>query len=458
MESPSRTRAVVYARLSRDIAKTGAGVERQLEDARRLAHLRGLTIVAELADNDISAAGGKRRPGFDETLRMIAAGDVDVVIAWAWDRLSRNRRDTVALIECAQEARVTVALVRGSDIDMATASGRMVADILAGVSRGEIDAKSERQKRAGLQRAEAGKPPARRAFGYEQDGTPHPVEAPVVAKMFALLLAGSTMVGIKNWLNAEGYCSTRGKAWDDTGIRVVLTNPRYIAERHYQGARVAAGTWEPLVSVETFEAVRSLLNDPARKTRRPARRHLGGGLFMCHCGAKTKISYDGHGTRVYVCSDRAHMQRKADPVEDLVYGVIAARLRRPDVAGILAPSESVSGATALRQEAIGLRERLDSLALDYADGSLTGRQVQVATKRIESSLAAVETKLATAGRGSALAALAGSPDPGDAWLGLPLDRQRAVLADLATVIILPGRIGRGSFDPASVQITWKGQT
>jgi site-specific DNA recombinase len=451
----TRHRAIVYARLSRDLAKTGAGVDRQLEDGRRLAHLRGLTIVAELVDNDVSAAGGKHRPGFEDVIAMITAGEVGVVIAWAWDRLSRNRRDTVRLIEAAQEARVTVALVRGSDIDMSTANGRMVADILAGVSRGEIDAKSERQQRAGLQRAESGRPPARRAFGYQQDGTPHPIEAPIVAEMFALMLSGSTMAGITNWLKAKGHTTTRGKPWTDTAVRVALTNPRYIAERYYKGERVAAGNWMPLVTVETFEAVKSILNDPTRKTRRPARRHLGGALFTCWCGAGVTVSYAKNGARTYRCSAKGHMQRIADPVDDLVYQVIAERLRRPDVADLLAVNDSAADATAMRQEAIGLRERLDSLAADYADGLLTGRQVQVATQRISASLADVEGQLAEAGRGSALAAVAAAPDAGDAWLGLPLDRQRAVLAALVTVVILPGRIGRGNFAIDTVAFEWR---
>jgi site-specific DNA recombinase len=272
--APKARRAVIYARLSRDTAKTGAGVARQLQDARKLARLRGFTIIDEHIDNDKSAAGRKHRVGFEAMIDDITAGRTDVVIAWAWDRLSRNRRDTLRLIEVAQEARATVALVRGSDIDMSTAAGRLVADMLAGVSRAEIDAKSERQERAGLQRAEAGKPPSRRAFGYQQDGTPHPVEAPLVAEAFALILAGSTIVGITRWLNGKGHTTTRGKPWIDSAVKGMLTNPRYVAERYYRGERVAAGDWQPLVSVESFEAVRSLLSDPARRKSRAARRYL----------------------------------------------------------------------------------------------------------------------------------------------------------------------------------------
>ena len=45
--SRDQTRAVLYARLSKDFARTGAGVDRQLEDARKLAAVRGFTVIAE---------------------------------------------------------------------------------------------------------------------------------------------------------------------------------------------------------------------------------------------------------------------------------------------------------------------------------------------------------------------------------------------------------------------------
>jgi site-specific DNA recombinase len=410
--------------------------------------------VAEYVDNDISAAGAKHRPGFEKLLEDITDGRVDTVVAWAWDRLERNRRDALRLIEAGQKAKLTVALVRGSDIDMSSAAGRMVADILASVARAEIDAKAERQQRAGLQRAQSGRPPARRAFGYQQDGTPHPVEAPVVAELFSLFLAGATIVSLSSWLKQNGHLSTRGRPWEDTGVRAMLINPRYAGERHYRGERVSTGTWQPIVSPETFAAVQAILTDPARKKSRPSRRHLGSSLFRCWCGSLTKSSYANGGNRVYVCQARRHMQRNADPVDEVVRAVIVERLRRRDLTDLFHQAD-VEAAKALRERAVGLRSRLDALASDYAEGNLTGRQVKLASDRIRSTLGDVEAQLADLMRGSATAAISGATDPGEAWLSLPLDRQRAVIADLATIVLLKGRVGRGAFDPETVQIEWR---
>src|SRR5699024_8048405 len=128
------TTAALYLRISRDLTGEQLGVDRQRDAAEEYARASGYEVAEVFTDNDISAAGGKRRPGFEALLATLAAGHLSVVIAWNWDRLTRNRPDTVQLIETCQRAKAKVALVRGSDLDMSTPSGRMTAGILAEVA------------------------------------------------------------------------------------------------------------------------------------------------------------------------------------------------------------------------------------------------------------------------------------------------------------------------------------
>ena len=128
-------RAIIYTRISQDRNGEGAGVARQETDARALATARGWSITDVVVDNDISAKGHKTRPGFERLLQAVESGSVQVVIAWALDRLTRNRRDTLRLIETCQKQGATIALVRGSDLDMSTPAGRLTADLLAAVAR-----------------------------------------------------------------------------------------------------------------------------------------------------------------------------------------------------------------------------------------------------------------------------------------------------------------------------------
>src|SRR4051794_20863678 len=100
-------KAALYLRISLDKSGEGLGVERQRDDAIRLAELRGWDVAEVIEENSVSAAGKKARPGFERLLEMISAGQVQVVVAWNLDRLTRNRRDTVRLIELGQQHRIT---------------------------------------------------------------------------------------------------------------------------------------------------------------------------------------------------------------------------------------------------------------------------------------------------------------------------------------------------------------
>lgn len=71
--------AAIYARISSDPMGTRLGVERQLEDSRKLAHARGWTVAEEYVDNDVSAYSGAERPAYQ---RMLA--DISLESATPW--------------------------------------------------------------------------------------------------------------------------------------------------------------------------------------------------------------------------------------------------------------------------------------------------------------------------------------------------------------------------------------
>jgi hypothetical protein len=81
------------------------------------------------------------------------------VVAWALDRLCRNARDRLALIEACRDAGVMIALVSASDMDPTTPAGRWALGILGEVAQHEIDQKSDRRG-ARLTTAGGGMPPA----------------------------------------------------------------------------------------------------------------------------------------------------------------------------------------------------------------------------------------------------------------------------------------------------------
>src|SRR5690606_9959422 len=162
-------RAVIYARVSLDKTGEGASVERQLEACRALAVARGWDVVDEKVDNSISAWSNKRRPAWEAVLEMVDRREVEVIVAWHLDRVTRSMKELERLIALSVERGVGVATATG-DIDLTTDTGRMVARIVAAVAAAEVERKGARQRLANAQRAAKGvKTYGHRPFGWTAD-------------------------------------------------------------------------------------------------------------------------------------------------------------------------------------------------------------------------------------------------------------------------------------------------
>src|SRR4051812_16172797 len=150
----SEVRAAIYCRISRDDLGEGAGVARQEEDCRKLAARRDWTVVRTFVDNDCSAFTTRRRPGYQQLLESMRSGAVDVVVAWAPERLHRSPRELEDFIELIERSGTAVETVKAGAWDVSTSHGRLVARMLGAVSRSESERTGERVSRAHRQAQE----------------------------------------------------------------------------------------------------------------------------------------------------------------------------------------------------------------------------------------------------------------------------------------------------------------
>lgn len=457
-------KALVYLRISQDRTGEKAGVDRQRDDCLKRAVERGWEVVRVETDNDISASGKKRRPGFEAMLEAVDSGAAQVIIAWALDRLQRNRRDEVRLYELCQKRGARLSLVNGAELDFQTAAGRYVADSLGSVARLEIEMKSDRQKAAQVQAAKSGKRVGgRRPFGYDADGkTVRDDEAAAIKAGYTAFLAGVPISEIARTWNAAGF--TTGQArhkgpnkgepspWQRYSVRMVLSNPRYMGQRAYNGEIVSEAEWPAIVEESTWRAVEAVLKHPDRAAAPKAGRYLLSGLAFCGvCGAKIHAGGAARrGTRAYRCSgSTGHFARMAEPVENYVRDMVVGILSRDDARNLL-HDDKRPDVDALRVEALGIRERMDGLAVEFADGALTASQIRTATERLRARLLAVEGQMADAGRVDKLGPLIAASDVRAAWDELSLSRQRAVVDLLMKVTVMPPGRGTRNFNPDTV--------
>lgn len=450
--------AALYVRQSLDRTGEALAIARQREDCSQLAADRGWQVSQVFTDNDASASSGRRRDGYTRMCEAIRAGQVDAVVVWAADRLHRRPVELEEFIDLADRHGTALATVSG-ELDLGTPAGRLVARLLGAVARNEVEQKGARQKRANLQSAQSGHMRhSRRPYGYEDDGrTTRSEEARQVQDAARRVLAGATLSEVVGTLNREGIPTSTGGRWTVTQLRRVLTNPRYAGLATYKREVVASGNWPAILDVGVHQALVGRLTDPSRRTATStARKYLLSGLAVCgRCGETMFASPMGvkpHYYMVYRCRT-SHLARRLDLVDELVTETVIARLALPDALELLV-DDNRPDAEGLRQEALGLRSRLDQLAVDFADGAITSSQLRTASERLRGRLKAVEAGQADASRPHVLATVAGAQDVRAAWGRLSLGERRAVIDTLMTVRILPA--GKGvRFSPEHVEITWR---
>ena len=137
-------RAAVYARVSTFDQEP----ENQLQELRRYLTARGWT-GAEYIDRGVSGAKD-RRPGLDDLVRDAKRRRFDVVVCWRLDRLGRNLKHLITLLEELQALGVAfVSLAEG--IDATTPAGKLPMHIRGAIAEFERERIRERvQSVAGL--------------------------------------------------------------------------------------------------------------------------------------------------------------------------------------------------------------------------------------------------------------------------------------------------------------------
>jgi DNA invertase Pin-like site-specific DNA recombinase len=83
------------------------------------------------------------RPAFTRLLRHVRSGEVQQVAVWRLDRLGRTAKGLTALFDELTELNVRLVSLRDG-LDLSTAAGRLMANVLASVAAYETEVRAER--------------------------------------------------------------------------------------------------------------------------------------------------------------------------------------------------------------------------------------------------------------------------------------------------------------------------
>ena len=310
-------KALVYSRVSTDAQeRDGTSLDTQERECVEYAESHGMLVVECIKD---TASGYTLdRPGIERTRQFLWQEEVDVVVAYAVDRLSREQNQTGVLFYEVEQAGARLEFVTEKSEDDPT--GRFILRTRAYIAEVEREKIAERTMRGKLERARAGKLPqgtGKGCYGYryiKETGRREtdPFQAVVVLRIFQQYVDSQSFSQVSNELNETGIPAFSGGRWYPPTIRRILMNETYTGRAVYRktkrlklrrnnghgpASRVVDQPQEEWVAVEgstprivdeaLWQRVQEILNDPGRTHRLPTSRHyaLRGRLKCGVCGS-----------------------------------------------------------------------------------------------------------------------------------------------------------------------------
>jgi DNA invertase Pin-like site-specific DNA recombinase len=443
---------------------TNLGLERQSEDTLALCERRGWEVVRTYSDPGVSAAEGKHRTDFEQAMTDLRERTIDVLVVKSLDRLTRSLADLLVIERVLADSGGALVSVAEGDLDTTTATGKFMLRQRAMVAEMYLEDVRAKVTRWHEQRAHAGKPlvSGRRPFGYatKDRSTVDPVEADVIVRAAAMLLAGKSLNHVTAWVNDLGVRAPNGKPWRPPNLRQMLVSPGIAGLRYYHGAEVATGKWEPILDRLTWESLVARFNATKGTPGRPPT-HLLSGLVRCgRCGHPMHAKYSQRG-RQLACRTRPGQPNcgriviMAAPVELLVSERILDRLagKRLGRAFGAFGDAKVDVAAAELQAAEVRRDEIETM---FEEGVIERdeylRMRGPARDRVERAHRALAS---VTGR-SVLADLPSGAEALRAWWYKPArtteERRAVIQAVLREVTIQPSGPRMSRFDPERVQI------
>ncbi len=218
-------RVALYARYSSDNQRE-ASIEDQFRICREQAKREKWKIVGTYKDAGISGASMILRPGIQSLLQDAQAGQFDMVLAEALDRISRDQADVATFFKHLKFAGVPIVTLAEGEISELHVGlkGTMNALFLK-----DLAAKTHRGLRG---RVEEGKSGGGLCYGYkvvkQLDARGEPIrgdreideaEANIIRRVFREFASGIGPRTIARTLNEEGIPGPNDKPWGDTTIR-----------------------------------------------------------------------------------------------------------------------------------------------------------------------------------------------------------------------------------------------
>ncbi|MBR3241356.1 MAG: recombinase family protein [Parasporobacterium sp.] len=227
----SPVRAGIYARVSTDNDSQKESCMNQVEMAESFIREHpNITLQRTYIDDGISGKSDYNRPEYNQMLRDVEAGKLDLIIVKALSRLNRDEYNSLALINLLREKEVTILTLEDSCVhDFEDRKERLFNSIRFAMDADYVSDQSEKGRMTHKLRCERKELSAKDiSFGYKWDRNTktisiQPEEAEMVVYIFETYVYRSgTPASIKRDLEQKG------RSLSERTLTNILQDERYI--------------------------------------------------------------------------------------------------------------------------------------------------------------------------------------------------------------------------------------
>jgi DNA invertase Pin-like site-specific DNA recombinase len=220
-------------------------------------------ILVEKQYNDGGFSGGNlERPALKKLFQDIEAGEIDTIVVYKIDRLTRSLMDFSKIVELFDKKSVSFVSIT-QQFNTTTSMGRLTLNILLSFAQFEREVTGERirdkvaaSKKKGMWMG-GGIP-----VGYKLEDKkliPDETHLPNVETIFKKYLELTSVLKLKRYLNENNIKSKTGRSFSNGNLYKILSNKIYIGLIHHKGAYYQ-GEHEGIIKEELFNRVQELLS------------------------------------------------------------------------------------------------------------------------------------------------------------------------------------------------------
>ena len=308
-------RVALYPRVSGHEQEDNYSIPEQIKRMKAYCEARGWMVYKIYTDSGYTGSN-LERPGLQQLIKDAERKNIDMVLVYKLDRLSRSQKDTLYLIEDVFDKHNVFFTSITENFDTSTPTGKAFLGILAVFAQFEREQIRERTMIGKGSRAQEGKWHGSKwiPIGYDYtdgDLIPNDYEAMQINEIADMFLERTPVRTIADIVTKKGYKHKYGE-WDAKTVRRVLSNPVNIGkikhrDKYYDGAH------QPIMTQEKFDAIQVIMNERKEKygtTYKPHTTLLGGFIYCKHCGGKYSKQTNSSGGFYYSCYSKNKKMKK----------------------------------------------------------------------------------------------------------------------------------------------------